>query len=166
MKKRSTHYSYSQNPMKLAAWAKKKAAAMAEGRAKREYFVLCYAGMSGVSFATALSLALHAIKVPHGMCYVRKANEVSHGLTKEVNVTLKANNIIVPVFVDDFIDCGGTFSRVMVEVTSESLGCDWCGDTSPYQMVEDKSYDVVTTRKTAYSSSGRSMMRKYARKVY
>jgi orotate phosphoribosyltransferase len=68
--------------------------------------VLVYTGLSGVSTATALALALDEYEVKYGMAYVRKTGEQSHGSPVERTGNISAGVKYYMVFVDDFI-CGG-----------------------------------------------------------
>lgn len=100
-----SHYSIGQKPHELFKWSKQMAKDIKE--ANLDYPVLVYRGMSGTSLATGLSLALYEIEVDHGMLYIRKPEEQSHGCSIESDSfvsSLKGNLI----FVDDFISSGDT----------------------------------------------------------
>ncbi len=118
----STHnYSLSQSPRRLGEWASDVAAMIKESGISP---VLVYSGMSGVSAATALSLALHPLGVNYHMCYIRKENEVSHGVKIEhtfVGWDDKIPEGFTLVFVDDFISSGTTMKYCI-----DSLGV-WAG---------------------------------------
>lgn len=78
----STHYSDAQKPKQLRAWSIKNAGFLiSHWRKTEKVAVLAYRGMSGISSATALTMALDAkrTKMPYIMVYVRKENEDSHG---------------------------------------------------------------------------------------
>lgn len=94
-----SHYSLAQKPAQLSEWAK----AICEDIINRKITnpVLVYSGMSGISSATAISLTLHALGYQHGMVYIRKQNEVSHGQSVEWENIGKDRTYI---FVDDFLD--------------------------------------------------------------
>lgn len=78
--------------------------------------LLMYSGMSGISSATALSLAVYrqcGRNIP--MVYVRKDGERSHGSRVEHDY-LYRDYTYTGYFVDDFIDSGDTRHRVITEV--------------------------------------------------
>lgn len=105
----NTHYSLAFEPAKLAKWAEREAERLANlfvnttGKP-----VLVYTGLSGVSTATALMLALDKYEVKYGMAYVRKTGENSHGAPVETANFTGGNYYMV--FVDDFV-CGGDTTR-------------------------------------------------------
>lgn len=114
------HYSKAQKPGALRDYAVEAAARIiSHFHGKRATPVLCYTGMSGTATATALSLALHAQcpEFTFGMCYVRKANERSHGSMEELDWTGDKEPPLsherIGVFVDDFVSCGNTLRRVV-----------------------------------------------------
>lgn len=109
----SSHYSSAQSPAILQSWAGAMAGVIArlqetfpEGRS----IVLCYRGMSGVAYATALAIELSRKDVHVKMFYVRKPEEMSHGYPTEVSYSIRRDDLFV--FVDDFIAEGGTFEAV------------------------------------------------------
>jgi hypothetical protein len=82
-----SHYSLAQKPAKLKAWANKVANSIKEEGIFNP--VLVYTGMSGIAGATALSLALNDLNIKHGMAYIRKEHEQSHGEAIEFDVVEK-----------------------------------------------------------------------------
>lgn len=110
----TTHYSKAQNPSNLYPWAREAARELIVWAEENNYCpILCYSGMSGISTATAISIALY-IKKPSfsfGMVYVRKAEEESHGNSTEYNIPYNTSKKVM-VFVDDFVATGTTFERV------------------------------------------------------
>lgn len=107
-----SHYSLAQKPKELLKWAE----AIAVDIYVREirYPVLVYRGMSGISAATALSLQLHILGIQHGMVYVRKENEDSHG--DEIEREPFENDNPTFIFVDDFISSGDTKSKCLRKI--------------------------------------------------
>lgn len=75
--------------------------------------VLVYSGFSGSTFAMAISIALHKLKVPFEQMYIRKAEEVSHGQEIESSQLYYNAKDYVLVFVDDFIALGKTLNYVI-----------------------------------------------------
>jgi hypothetical protein len=120
---RGSHYSFGLNAKPLRNWAKRTAKVVAaESRELSKTPVFCYSGMSGVSIATALQMAMGQFKdrfVEPEMVYVRKSDEKSHGKAIEnsfcdsynFNPTLYHTSHFF-IFVDDFITHGDTFARV------------------------------------------------------
>lgn len=80
--------------------------------------VLVYRGMSGVASATALSIFLNKTGTVHGKLYVRKDEEKSHGSSVEASDLFEMDSGQTPlyIFVDDFIDRGGTLEAVLDKV--------------------------------------------------
>lgn len=99
------HYSYAQKPYMLKPWAYEEATSLIE--LNYSHIVLVYSGMSGISAATALSLALYERSKDHSMIYIRKSNEVSHGESIECENFYSLENATF-LFVDDFIQSGTT----------------------------------------------------------
>lgn len=116
-----SHYSLAQKPKQLLKWAENIAIDIYLREIK--YPVLVYRGMSGVSSATALSLQLHILGIDHGMVYVRKGNEDSHGENIEREPFADSAPLTF-IFVDDFVSSGATKS----ECLSKILGKPWCPD--------------------------------------
>lgn len=88
------------------------------------YPVLIFRGMSGTALATRLSDRLAEMGVDHGMVYVRKPEEESHGVRLEYDYDRdKAANHGQVVFVDDFIGVGTT-RRKTAEAASAILRCN------------------------------------------
>ena len=107
-----SHYSMGQKSHQLLKWAEKSSLTFFDHEISKP--VLVYTGMSGISAATALSLQLHVIGIKHGMCYIRKKNEKSHGNTIEWELlTDWEKDDVTPIFVDDFIDQGKTLGYVV-----------------------------------------------------
>lgn len=117
-----SHYSLAQKPKQLLKWAENIAIDIHLREIK--YPVLVYRGMSGVSSATALSLQLYILGIDHGMVYVRKDNEDSHGDGIERE---PFNNDFTPtfIFVDDFVSSGKTKR----ECVNKIAGCGWWSDS-------------------------------------
>lgn len=108
--------------------------------------LLVYSGMSGVSIATAIQQELMNINAnwvqclprpsKHVIaCYVRKPDEKSHGLGRvEMRYPCKMSEIpqrYYPIFVDDFISSGDTFTRVrkiLAEPGEFSVPFTWPGE--------------------------------------
>ena len=119
---RSTHYSNAQTTTKLNNWAERKAKVIIArykqaSPDQRKPPLFCYTGMSGVSHATALSLALkrQSPRFKFGMAYVRKDNERSHGC--DVEHCFKGFPIEYEgIFVDDFVCNGNTYNRVKTKI--------------------------------------------------
>jgi adenine/guanine phosphoribosyltransferase-like PRPP-binding protein len=112
-----THYSFGQRPELMHEWARDTAKLVRKfARSKKtKSVVLCYTGMSGISHAVALSLALYRLpksKLEVGMVYVRKDNETSHGREVEVSEGITENDVFI--FVDDFVASGSTYRNVKV----------------------------------------------------
>lgn len=120
-----THYSLSQNPSALNAWADR-AASMLPDHLDGRYPVFVYRGMSGVAAATALALAYDRQHgASFGMIYVRKPNENSHGYDCEVQVDTVRDAPCLLVFVDDFVSTGHTMRAAMEEAfTVNKLSLD------------------------------------------
>ena len=122
-----THYSNAQDPFALRRWSASKAEdlkALRKEKAGPGNIVLCYSGMSGIAYATALMLACSEgddAFIPK-MCYIRKAGEKSHGRKAERSELAFDSDIFV--FVDDFIDEGKTFKRVKRGVHAEVEGSE------------------------------------------
>lgn len=114
----ATHYAdYSQNPVRLH----KISLSLANKIVKKypgHYYVLMYSGLSGISLATALSMALYKkTKVSTGMFYARKETEISHSRTHngryEYSISVPSGKPVVYLFVDDFVSTGNTFRYVI-----------------------------------------------------
>lgn len=91
-----------------------------------------YRGMSGVSGATAVMLALHKDNPDfrYGMAYVRKPNEDSHScglVVSEWVGLLQKDEKYVPVFIDDFISSGDTFRACVraVQACVKAKNSEW-----------------------------------------
>ena len=128
----STHYSIAQYPDMMADFATQKSQVLRNIFKKPEFKnlipILCYSGMSGVSHATALALALQKKKFVFGMAYVRKEKEKSHGQQVEWNFPERKNKKYILVFVDDFISSGATFrytvSNCLSKVKAIMVKCE------------------------------------------
>lgn len=118
------HYSFGQSPELMDNWARAAAKMVRSHMRKRksDRVVLCYTGMSGISHAVALSLALHRLKTTLnvGMVYVRKDHEDSHGRKVEVSTDLEPTDTFI--FVDDFIAAGNTFRKVQEGLSTVCTG--------------------------------------------
>lgn len=117
-----SHYDSAQALGKLSVYAKTQATQLIKLFARKDYKgyipLLAYSGMSGVAFATMLSFYLTEAKVKHEMAYVRKKNEKAHGSRIEVKTYSKEKRQFV--FVDDFIDSGGTFDFVIKQCVTDA----------------------------------------------
>ena len=107
-----THYSPTQSLLRLAALAEEGADLLTEAGLTTNETVLVYRGMSGVSFATAVGLALNARSALSrdkqvGFAYIRKDNEESHG--SDIEHLGQVGSWKNFVFIDDFISSGRTF---------------------------------------------------------
>lgn len=113
-----SHYSLAQKPKQLLKWAENIAVDIY--LREIQYPVLVYRGMSGISAATALSLQLHILGIDHGMVYVRKDNEDSHGDSIERE---PFNNDFTPtfIFVDDFVKSGETKAKCRKRIHNYSF---------------------------------------------
>lgn len=121
------HYSLAQRPAELYNWANDSAKKLVKGMEsdfKGLTPVLVYAGLSGISHATALSMVLHK-RTPHFMFYRRKKHERAHGNERwEHNIPSpdwrlqEATNIegLFLVFVDDLVSSGITKKRCLTGV--------------------------------------------------
>lgn len=116
-----SHYSLAQKPKQLLKWAEN--IAIDIYLREIQYPVLVYRGMSGISAATALSLQLHILGIDHGMVYVRKDEEQSHGRLIERE---PFNNDYDPtfIFVDDFVSSGATKLDCIRKISN----CGWWPD--------------------------------------
>lgn len=117
----STHYSFGQTPALMDNWARTTAKLVRKfaKSKKSNKVVLCYTGMSGISHAVALSMALHRLRkstLEVGMVYVRKEYEDSHGRKVEVSTDLEPYDLFI--FVDDFIANGTTFDKVQTGLST------------------------------------------------
>jgi hypothetical protein len=112
-----THYSLAMTPDVLSDWANKCAMGVRKiVRRRKVRPVFCYAGMSGVAHATALSMAYQRrYGAEFGMIYVRKPNEKTHGQDIEHSLSPVRNHTAMLVFVDDLVDGGNTRDRVLKE---------------------------------------------------
>lgn len=121
------HYSKAFATKLLAEWAvfsaKKVIKLFKTEKLNGFYPVFCYSGMSGISHATALSLAVAAQnpEFEFGMAYVRKDKEESHGRPVEYNFPETSKKGYL-VFVDDFISSGETMVRVFSNVLNILTG--------------------------------------------
>lgn len=131
-----SHYSNAQRPRELYT----NAAQQVQDKLVRAYNgrsdvrpVLCYQGMSGIASATAVRLYLH-LNFPMftcGMLYVRKPDEKSHGSRVEIeyphgwSMNDEGRARLEAVFVDDFIDSGGTLRDVHEVATREHPEVIW-----------------------------------------
>lgn len=122
-----THYGMAMGaPAALGAWAREAAKDLSFlleelGDTERGVAVdplLVYRGMSGVASATAMSLALCRVRVPHGMAYVRKPGEKSHGKSVELSIPHRSAHQLL-VFVDDLVASGDTREASTVAVMGE-----------------------------------------------
>lgn len=108
-----SHYSLAQKPKQLLRWAEN--IAIDIHLREIQYPVLVYRGMSGVSSATALSLQLHILGIDHGMVYVRKDNEDSHGEPIEKEPFADSAPLTF-IFVDDFVKSGLTKQKCLDKI--------------------------------------------------
>lgn len=118
-----THYGPGLSPVagRLAA---KRMAALLEHNLQGKYPILVFRGMSGTSLATRVSDCLAGMGVEHGMVYVRKPEEQSHGARLEYDYDQdKAANHSQVVFIDDFIGSGKT-RRVTLDAAGSILRCE------------------------------------------
>lgn len=108
----SSHYSqaFTPNFSTKCRYAAKELARQFEGLGKG-YPVLCYTGFSGVTAATMLAMYLSELGLRVEQIYVRKPGEKSHGSHVEFS-NRNLGQHAVPVFVDDFVDTGGTHNMV------------------------------------------------------
>lgn len=119
-----THYSDSQNILELRKTVSFLADTIQKdfgpkGRCSSYVPLFIYRGMSGVSYVTALVLELmnRDREFFHGMVYVRKEGEKSHGISVEYNAGyLPEGKKYLLVFVDDFIDEGNTLCECYRDV--------------------------------------------------
>jgi hypothetical protein len=119
----STHYSLAQKSRELLAqselWAKTVVEYFMGARTQKNIPIFCYSGMSGVSAATALVLAITRLypDFKFRMMYVRKETERSHGIKVEHDLDFGMTSTVckkaVLVFVDDFIASGATMRFTM-----------------------------------------------------
>ena len=75
--------------------------------------VLVYSGFSGSTFAMAISIAMHKLKIPFEQMYIRKPDEKSHGQEVESSQLSYNAKEYTLVFVDDFISLGKTLNYVL-----------------------------------------------------
>lgn len=118
-----THYGPGLSPVagRLAA---QRMAELLVNALEGRYPVLIFRGMSGTALAVRVSDELANAGVEHGMVYVRKPEEQSHGTKLEYDYDRdKANNHGQVVFVDDFIGMGTT-RRKTCEAASAIVRCD------------------------------------------
>lgn len=81
----------------------------------KSYPVLLYRGMSGIQYATAISMEYARAGEDIGMIYVRKPEEHAHGKPIETNVSKEQEGCLF-FFVDDFISSGHTILETIKEV--------------------------------------------------
>lgn len=113
----STHYSHAQQPECLSPWAKRIAEQIRHTVVQP---VLVYTGMSGIAAATAISLWLHENGTTHGMAYVRKEHEQSHGGCIEYQLPNSWDReTCIYIFVDDLVDTGATLNRCKEKIKKE-----------------------------------------------
>lgn len=118
-----THYGPGLSPVAGRLAAQRMAELLIEALDGR-YPVLIFRGMSGTALAVRVSDELATAGVEHGMVYVRKPEEQSHGTKLEYDYDRdKANNHGQVVFVDDFIG-RGTTRRVTCEAARAIVRCD------------------------------------------
>jgi len=112
-----THYSYAMNPRVMTEWANETA-----DRIKcllnniKEHPILIYSGMSGINHAAYLSRSLYERDVNFDQFYLRKNEErkETHGNAEELSsFHIHCEYGVIYIFVDDFIDRGNTFKRVL-----------------------------------------------------
>lgn len=105
------------------------------GMAGTAYPVLAFRGMSGTVTATRLSEWLTKNSVEHGMVYVRKEHEESHGRGVEASLDDSLAPNAVLVFVDDFVCLGDTRDKTLdaAEAYLYDRGGPWAFDFRVYQ---------------------------------
>ncbi len=136
------HYSLAQRPEALYKWATKSAQKLTEamkGEFKGLTPVLVYSGLSGISHATALSMALHK-RTPHFLFYRRKDGENAHGNERwEHNIPSntwmkegdRQERDMFLVFVDDLVSSGSTRHRCFSGI-EECMNHDMYSDIKFY----------------------------------
>jgi uracil phosphoribosyltransferase len=112
------HYGESMDPHHMMTWAARVAEHFEEKH--RVIPILVYRGMSGIATATHLSVALENRDINHGMIYVRKDEERSHGSDIERRNLPAADDKYIFVFCDDFV-CGGDTLRQTMRKCQKSL---------------------------------------------
>lgn len=135
-----SHYSLGQKPKELFKWAENMALSFLDKGIHNP--VLVYSGMSGISAATALSLALYKLGVYSGMIYVRKEGEKCHGrhIEREVPGDWE-NSSITHIFVDDFIVDGINYDYCK---NQEECRLDWVAMQYDNDYRENKIYTLMT----------------------
>lgn len=117
-KRSNTHYSRGLDPEYMRIFGGKYAEELdglygPEGERCGRFPVLVFSGMSGTTHAVSIS---QAMVTNHGMIYVRKENEQSHGRTCEIHgfEDFEGDETDIDwIFVDDFISSGATAKHVM-----------------------------------------------------
>lgn len=118
----NTHYGPGLDPREGRIRALMLAKLIAE-KLQGVYPILCFTGMSGSTMATRLSDALAEAGIEHGMLYVRKQGEKSHGAPVEACMDDEQHRRVF-LFVDDAIGSGATRRRVMSE-SGHNTGSWW-----------------------------------------
>lgn len=149
----STHYSsaleYTERNQSAINMSKKIAAL---GRELNCVPVLVFRGLSGISIAVAISMKLGAKNIKHGMVYVRKKNEDSHGVPVEIAIPeLGKKRGKVLIFVDDFVSSGATLRETISSLTQNSILLA-CYDRPVYVCTEDG--ESIGRRKGLYLWAG------------
>lgn len=116
------HYSHAQKPYLLKSWANTEAERLIN--LNYSSIVLVYSGMSGISAATALSLALYERSKDHSMVYIRKEFETTHGESVECESFYNLENATF-FFVDDFIQSGATRDFCLDKLNDHRFGYNY-----------------------------------------
>lgn len=112
--------------------------------------VLVYSGFSGSTFAMAISIAMHKLKVPFEQMYIRKPDEKSHGQEIESSqLNYNAKEYIL-VFVDDFISLGNTLDYVLKK-SMESFERRSGSVVRPYALIVTQKFLPEGFRSTSLS---------------
>ncbi len=134
----NTHYSIAMRPSALKVWAKDMAHDIMELCSDGGFPILIYSGMSGITAATALSLNFnHDFK--HGLAYVRKNSEKSHGCKIERGGDYPETNEEPStryIFVDDFYATGDTAKRAITLFQMNQF----------MEIASDKIFEALTTK--------------------
>lgn len=114
----NTHYDKALSPLALKTWGKEMAESIVNLCSDKSHPILIYTGLSGITAATAISINLPD-NFSHGLAYVRKNGEKSHGCKVERGGNYPATDIEKAnakyIFVDDFYASGKTATRVFAE---------------------------------------------------
>lgn len=150
-----THYSTGQKPEKLNAQAEKMATKIVAHFKGKAIPVLSYQGLSGITAATAVMLAIHRQDpmFPFVMCYVRKEGEESHGHAAEWE---KCGLHALPLpwvgcFIDDFICSGSTYERVKAGTDLMIRDFSGCDTNAPETVTWEKNSVIVQVALSEFS---------------